>query len=165
MGVFLVKQNIGMQNHNNSKSYFYLAVMAVVSFACMYVLMYAMVDRVANAYPNLNQFYMAGLMASPMVIIEILLMRGMYGNKKWNIAIIALGAISLIAFWMLIRQQFLIKDEQFLRSMIPHHAGAILMCERAAIKDAEIRELCENIKTSQQKEIDQMKGILKKIEK
>jgi uncharacterized protein (DUF305 family) len=32
-------------------------------------------------------------------------------------------------------------DKQFLRSMIPHHAGAILMCEKASIKDAEIRAL------------------------
>jgi len=152
-----------MRNHNNSKNYFYLAIMAVVSFACMYVLMYAMVDRFANVYPNLNQFYMAGLMAVPMVVIEVLLMRDMYGNKKWNAAIIASGIVAMVAFWILIRQQSLVGDEQFLRSMIPHHAGAILMCEEAAIKDAEIKGLCENIKTSQQKEISQMKDILKKF--
>jgi hypothetical protein len=39
-----------------------------LSFISMYVLMYAMVDRFANVYPNFNQFYMAGLMTAPMVL-------------------------------------------------------------------------------------------------
>ena len=59
-----------------------LLVMAVLSFASMYVLMYAMVNRLANVYPNLNQFYMAGLMAAPMVIIELAVMGAMYSDKR-----------------------------------------------------------------------------------
>ena len=151
-----------MKNHNN-KSYYYLVAMTVLSFACMYILMYAMVDRFFNVYPNLNQFYMAGLMTAPMVIIEILFMRAMYSNKKWNIAIIILSILVLTIFWIFIRQQFLIGDKQFLKSMIPHHAGAILMCEKASIQNFEIKNLCENIKLSQQNEINQMKDILKRL--
>lgn len=151
-----------MKNHN--KSYYYLVAMAVLSFACMYILMYAMVDRFLNVYPNLNQFYMAGLMTAPMVIIEMLFMRVMYSNKKWNIAIIILSILVLTIFWIFIRQQFLIGDKQFLKSMIPHHAGAILMCEKASIQNFEIKNLCENIKLSQQNEINQMKDILKRLE-
>jgi uncharacterized protein (DUF305 family) len=44
--------------------------------------------------------------------------------------------------------------------MIPHHSGAVLMCERARLRDAEIVELCAKIIQSQQQEIDQMKSIL-----
>ena len=62
--------------------------MTVLSFMSMYILMYAMVDVFANVFPNFNQFYMAGLMASPMVLIEIFLMSAMYPNKKWNTLII-----------------------------------------------------------------------------
>ncbi|MFA5207720.1 MAG: DUF305 domain-containing protein [Candidatus Paceibacterota bacterium] len=152
-----------MKNHNN-KSYYYLVAMTVLSFACMYILMYVMVDRFINVYPNLNQFYMAGLMTAPMIIIEVLLMRAMYGNKKRNIAIIVLSILVLIIFWVFIRQQFLIGDKQFLKSMIPHHAGAILMCEKASIQNSEVKKLCENIKLSQQNEINQMKDILKRLE-
>jgi uncharacterized protein (DUF305 family) len=47
--------------------------------------------------------------------------------------------------------------------MIPHHAGAILMCERAPIQDAEIKQLCGEIISSQQKEIDQMKSMLARL--
>ncbi len=52
---------------------------------------------------------------------------------------------------------------QFLRSMIPHHAGAILMCQEASIQDAEIRRLCGGIVSSQQSEIDQMKAMLDRL--
>jgi hypothetical protein len=46
----------------------HLAIMTALSFISMYVLMYAMVDRFANVYSNLNQFYMAGLMTAPLVV-------------------------------------------------------------------------------------------------
>ena len=38
----------------------HLAIMTALSFISMYVLMYAMVDRFANVYSNLNQFYRPG---------------------------------------------------------------------------------------------------------
>jgi uncharacterized protein (DUF305 family) len=149
------------KGHSKSnRHYLLLAFMAVLSFVAMFVLMYAMVNAFQNVYLNVNQFYMAGLMAAPMVIIELLLMRHMYHNRKLNIAIIAACVIALAGFWMLIRRQTAVGDEQFLRSMIPHHAGAILMCEQGSISDPEIKRLCESIKTSQQAEIEQMKAIL-----
>ena len=63
-------------------------------------------------------------------------------------------------FFLFIRNQTAIRDAEFLRSMIPHHAGAILMCEQASIQDAEIKELCSNILSGQQAEIRQMKAKL-----
>ena len=48
----------------------------------MYVLMYAMVNTLGDVYNSLNQVYMAGLMTAPMVVIEMLLMSGMYRNKN-----------------------------------------------------------------------------------
>jgi uncharacterized protein (DUF305 family) len=140
-----------------------LLLMAVLSFISMYVLMYAMVNTFENVYTNLNQFYMAGLMAAPMVIIELALMGDMYANKRRNVAIVVVSLIALLTFWVFIRQQTAITDKQFLRSMIPHHAGAILMCQKAIIGDPEIRKLCGEIVSSQQSEIDQMKGILSRL--
>ncbi len=140
--------------------YLRLLAMTVLSFISMYVLMYAMVDVFANVFPNFNQFYMAGLMASPMVIIELLLMGAMYPNKKWNALILSASVFALILFWMGIRQQTAISDKQFLKSMIPHHAGAILMCEEASIQDPEIKELCREIVSGQRQEIATMKAKL-----
>lgn len=143
--------------------YLRLLIMSVLSFIAMYILMYAMVDSFSNVFLNFNQFYMAGLMASPMVLIELLLMSAMYPNKKWNALIGSASAIALIAFWLGIRQQVAISDKQFLRSMIPHHGGAILMCEEASITDPEIKKLCGEIISSQRKEIAQMKAKLNEL--
>ena len=139
--------------------------MAVLSFISMYVFMYAMVDTFANVYSNLNQFYMAGLMTAPMVIIEILLMSAMYTNARANFVIVAVTVLALGGFFVMIRQQAAITDAQFLKSMIPHHAGAILMCENAPIKDIELKALCKTIISSQRSEINQMKEKLSKLEK
>jgi uncharacterized protein (DUF305 family) len=142
-----------------------LLLMALLSFASMYVLMYAMVNAFANVYANLNQFYMAGLMAAPMVVIELALMGAMYGDRRKNVVILAVSLTLLITFWTFIRQQTAITDRQFLRSMIPHHAGAILMCQEAPIRDPEIKRLCGAIISSQQSEIDQMKAKLADLER
>ena len=123
----------------------------------MYILMYMMVDRYSNVYPSFNQFYMAGMMASPMIIIELFLMGSMYPNKILNVLIIIISFALLTTFIYFIRSQTAIADKEFLKSMIPHHAAALLMCKEAKITDNEIKKLCQNIISSQQSEIDWMK--------
>ena len=147
--------------HNREQShYLRLAAMIVLSFISMYVLMYAMVNTLGDVYNSLNQVYMAGLMTAPMVVIELLLMSGMYKNKKLNALLIAGSCAAGIAFFLFIRQETAISDRQFLRSMIPHHSGAILMCNEASLQDQRLLELCKTIVTGQQQEIDQMRAIL-----
>jgi uncharacterized protein (DUF305 family) len=149
----------------SKRPYSRLLLMVVLSFVSMYVLMYAMVNTFANVYLNFNQLYMAGVMAAPMAIIELALMRGMYHDRRRNVLIVVASVVALIAFWVLIRQQAAIADRQFLRSMIPHHAGAILMCEKASMTDPGIKELCKTIISSQQSEIDLMKAKLNGLER
>ena len=141
-----------------------LLLMTVLSFAAMYFLMYAMIDSFDSYYNNINQLYMAGLMAASMVVIELAVMAGMYANRKMNAAIIATSVAALLACWFLIREQGGVGDRQFLRSMIPHHSGAILMCGRAGIQDPELRKLCSSIIESQADEIRQMKEILARLQ-
>lgn len=157
------------QNKNDSKKmknhYLLIPIMAILSFVSMYILMYSMVNTFDNLYNNLNQVYMAALMTAPMVIFEIILMRSMFKNKKWNFTIIVVCIALSIASFALIREQIAINDEQFIASMIPHHSSAILMCEKAGIQDPELKALCEKIISSQQAEIDQMKEILNRLNK
>ena len=159
------------EHSNMSKSkmgenhYGHLLLMAVLSFIAMYILMYAMVNTFDNVYNNFNQFYMAGLMTAPMVLIELFVMRSMFHDKRLNALIVGGSILAAVAFFVLIRYQTAISDTQFLRSMVPHHAGAILMCEHAAIQDAEIQQLCGSIISSQQAEIDQMKEILQRLKR
>lgn len=157
-------KNHDSMSNMGSEHYRHLLIMAVLSFIAMYVLMYAMVNTIGNVFNNFNQFYMAGLMTAPMVLIERFMMRSMYQDKRRNVLIIVASILAGLAFFFLIRQQVAISDKQFLRSMIPHHGGAILMCEQAEIEDAEIVQLCEGIMASQQQEIDQMQAKLQELE-
>lgn len=155
-----------MQGHRKATSpYGRLGLMILLSFLAMYGLMYAMVNELDNVVHNLNQAYMAGLMAAPMAIIELLIMRAMYPDKKLNGVLILVSVVALIGCWLGIRQQLAIGDRQFLRSMIPHHSGAILMCQQASLQDPEVLALCRAIVTSQREEIAQMEAMLERREK
>lgn len=138
-----------------------LAGMAVLSFLAMYILMYAMVNAFENVFASLNQFYMAGLMTAPMVLIELGLMAPMYPNRKLNIAVAVVSVVFAILCWAAIREQAAISDDEFVRSMIPHHAGAILMCRKNRLSDPDLQQLCSEIIASQQSEIERMKAKLK----
>lgn len=155
------------ENMSNMSEHHYrsLIFMAVVSFAAMYILMYSMVNSIGNVFNSVNEFYMAGLMAATMIPIELFLMRSMYKDRQRNMIFIVASVALGLLFFLLVRQQGAVTDKQFLRSMIPHHAGAILMCEQAKIQDPEIKDLCKSIITSQQQEIDQMKAKLAELDK
>ena len=99
-----------MAHAQSMSPYIRFGLMIGLSFLAMYVLMYAMVNTLPNAIPNYNQFYMAGLMTAPMVVLEMILMGAMYPEKKLNSIIAAIGVGLLIIFWMLIRYQVAISD-------------------------------------------------------
>ncbi|HVZ19159.1 MAG TPA: DUF305 domain-containing protein [Terriglobales bacterium] len=158
----LMKHGSGMEHGGGGRSrpYQLLMVMIGLSFLSMYILMYAMVDRLENVYPNYNQLYMASLMTAPMIVLELLVMKHMYDNKKLNLLLVAAGVVLAATSFGLIRGQTAIGDKQFLKSMIPHHAGAILMCEQSSVQAPEIKQLCQGIISGQQSEISQMKALL-----
>ena len=75
-----------MKSHSTANAtgqghYGRLLLMLALSFVAMYILMYAMVNSFANVYNNVNQVYMAGLMAAPMGVIELALMGAMYPRQ------------------------------------------------------------------------------------
>jgi peptidoglycan/LPS O-acetylase OafA/YrhL len=141
-----------------------LLIMAALHFAAMFLLMYLMINTARDIYPNVNQFFMAGTMTAPMVLLELVLMRSMYRRRPFNVALAAAGVALLAACFAAIRYQTGVGDGQFLQSMIPHHSSAILMCQEARISDPEIRALCRSITEGQQQEIDQMRAILQRID-
>lgn len=154
-----------MKNHggHRTRPYLELAITGALHLPIMYAVMFTMVWTWNEVFHNLNTFYMAGMMALPMVLIMPLLMSSMYPNKKLNLFVyVGSVAVFLILFWFM-REQTFIGDRQFVRSMIPHHSGAILMCEKAKLADSELKTLCGQIIKAQQEEIDQMKRILERL--
>jgi hypothetical protein len=141
-----------------------LVLMSGLHFLAMYFLMYVMVDRIDNIHLNLNNAYMAAIMTAPMILLEVIIMKEMYQPQKlipWMIA----GSLALFTLaFTFIRQQTFITDQEFLRSMIPHHSGAVLMCEQATLTDPELVELCNQIIENQKEEIAIMEQKLSEID-
>ena len=141
-------------------AYVSLAVQTLVGGIVMYLVMFVMIDSLASFYNNLNMFYMTLMMIAPMVVLMVLAMAHMFPSKAANVALF-LGSVAVfIGSFALIRTQTTIGDTAFLRSMIPHHSGAILMCQEAKISDPEIARLCGDIIKSQREEIDLMRRML-----
>lgn len=148
--------------HGTMNMYWNLAITTLISAVAMYLVMFVMIDNLGSFYNNVNMFYMTLMMVAPMVIVMIPGMRSMYPNKKLNYILIAVFAVLFFLSWALIRWQYPVGDTQFLRSMIPHHSGAILMCRESELTDPELVKLCDRIIKSQKEEIEQMKGILER---
>ena len=156
----------GMNRDMMRKHYVMLAVNMILSAIVMYVAMYSMIWSFADFFNNLNMFYMALIMWAPMGVLMLITMASMYSDKKLNIILYAGFALVLVLSFFAMRDQTLVGDKQFVRAMIPHHSGAILMCNRASVRDTEIRELCfgpNGIVESQTREVAQMKAILKRL--
>lgn len=140
----------------------YLVFMLIFSFIIGYFFSMALLayspSHITN---NFNKIYMALLMATLMgtyhsgfdVIIN---------PSKKNIAILLYFIIISVILIMYIKQQYGINQEQFLLSMIEHHSAAITMSEKVKPKltDNRVKNLVDNIITSQSKEINEMKNIL-----
>jgi len=90
-------------------------------------------------------------------------MRSMFQSRRANWVIVAVAVVVFgISFWGM-RSQAAIGDAEFVRSMVPHHSGAILMCREASLTDPELIALCDGIIAGQQSEIEQMQAILERL--
>jgi hypothetical protein len=156
-----------MENtHGQHKSgYNKMMLMLAVSFIIMYAVMFLNVDNADHIYLSLTRVYMSLLMVSPMAILMLIFMHGMYKNKKLNVMIGIAAIIVFVVTLIFLRKQVPVGDEQYMKAMIPHHSSAILTSKNADIKDPEVKALAEKIIKSQEEEIAKMKEILKRMEK
>ena len=138
-----------------------IATSTVVMFGLMYLNTYAF-DHI---FFSETRAYMALIMGATMAVVMLLFMLGMYDNKKLNVGIL-LGSVIVFAgsLW-LVRSQETVDDVSYMRAMIPHHSIAILTSRRANISDPRVRKLADGIIEAQVKEIDEMKALIKDLEK
>lgn len=141
-----------------------LAATIGIHFVIMYLLVFVPVNVWDDIKPfNLRNLYKATIMVAPMVILMLFFMRHMYKHKMLNVLLYTGSATFFILSFIFIREQTLVNDAQFLKSMIPHHSSAITMCQEADITDQEIMTLCDEIIEAQQEEINQMNRILERL--
>lgn len=146
--------------HKGQNHYGRLAIELTLDFIVMYLVMYTMIAALAHFHFNLNNVYMTMMMVAPMTIIMLVSMRSMFPSSRLNIVIGGAAVAVFVIGFIAMRTQAGIGNAEFLRAMIPHHSGAILMCEKASIADPEIVALCQGITKSQKAEIAQMEAIL-----
>lgn len=160
-----------MNSQNNTQdqmkkgNYTKFVGMLVASFIAMYITMYLNTYEIDHVYFSLTRFYMSCLGIAAMAIIMFVAMRGMYQNKKKNVAIIVVSISLFIGALSLVRdQKSTVGDVLWMKAMIPHHSIAILTSERADIKDPEVKKLANDIIEAQRKEIDEMKAMINRLE-
>lgn len=81
----------------------------------------------------------------------------------FNISNVYMTMMMFTTGWAGMRLQLGVGDAQLVRSMIPHHSGAILMCREAKLSDPEVVKLCRDIIAAQKQEIGQLERILQRL--
>ena len=142
-----------------------LFIELALDFVIMFFVMYAMIASARHFYLNLGNVYMTLMMVAPMMALMIFFMGKMYPSPSINRLLVGLAALIFAVGWFGMREQLGVGNAQFLRSMIPHHSGAILMCDKAKLTDPEAVNLCRDIVAAQEREIAQMQAILQRIER
>lgn len=135
----------------------------MINFALSYLVMSnIMIYDPNHIHNNLNKVYMGIFMASLMGLAELWVMPNhMLNPQSLNLLVITLIFVTILTGWM-IRRQTLINDNQFLKSMIEHHSGAVLMASKILSKtqNKQVFDLANSIIQSQIPEINSMTEIL-----
>ena len=140
----------------------------VMMIGSVIIQMFVMSGIMTNSYKNitfsLGKFYMSVIMALLMGLLEVI----MHDNHMRVISIyyyLFLGFL-LVIFIYLYRNQAYIEDKDYLNEMIEHHSMAILTSEEILQKtnSERVKKLAQNIITTQEKEINYMKELIKYID-
>ena len=148
-----------MQSSLYKRQLIMFIVMVIVGmlFNPMNILAY----RFSDLYISQTLFYGGLLMASNMMwgheIVHYLSM------GHFNMLVFSLGIIlSIGVSILLLRQQLLVDDKQWLRRMISHHSTALTTSHKIYNKtnNPELKKLAKEIIDTQEKEIQLMKSML-----
>ncbi|WP_265570862.1 DUF305 domain-containing protein [Sphingomicrobium nitratireducens] len=153
------------EGHKDQKQmWMKFAGMIATSTLVMFILMHQMVYETDHLTFSLNRFIASLVSGSTMVIIMLGFMWSMYRDPALKKMVMAGAVIAFVGLLFVNRQQVLIGDGGYMRSMIPHHSIAINNSRKATITDPRVRKLADNIIKAQVKEIAEMKMLLEDIE-
>ena len=108
--------------HGSARMYVKFGIILLVSLGLMWTLSMSMVRSIDHFYFNLSNFWMALLMVGAMAIVMVVGMWSMFKNTKANIAMLVGFAVLFVGVFALGRTETFVGNEQFLKSMIPHHS-------------------------------------------
>ena len=116
--------------------------------------------RFSDLYISQTLFYGGLLMASNMMWAHEIVHYLSMGH--FNMLVFSLGIILSIGVSILLRQQLLVDDKQWLRRMISHHSTALTTSHKIYNKTSnpKLKKLAQEIIYTQEKEIQLMKDML-----
>ena len=141
--------------------YHVIMFVVMVIFGILFNPMNALAYRLNDLYLSQTLFYGGLLMASNMIwaheIVHYLSM-GHFDVKVFSIGVVLSVSVTLF----LLRNQFLIGDDQWLRRMISHHSTALTTSNiiHNRTKNPKIKKLAKEIIDTQEREITLMKSML-----
>lgn len=120
-----------------------------------------MTNNLTNITFNTGKFYISVIMALIMGLLEVL-MNDIY-MKTISIEFYLHLFFALCIFIYLYRNQMYIDDKNYLKEMIEHHSMALLTSEEILQKTHSeiVKRLAENIISTQEKEIEYMRQLIK----
>ena len=144
-------------------SYVRFGLMIFTSTVVMFILMYLNTYAWEHVFFSETRTYMAIMMGAVMAVVMLAFMMGMYTDKRLNI-VIFVGAVVVfgLSLW-LVRSQVTVSGPNFMRAMIPHHSIAVMVSERAQIRDPRVRKLADEIIAAQRREIAEMRYLIAEV--
>jgi hypothetical protein len=139
--------------------------MIAVSTVVMFPLMYQLVYSTDHATFSLTRLVSSVVMGCVMAVIMLAFMWKMYEGHAVKLSVLMGSIIFGVGVLAINRQQTLIGDVNFMKSMIPHHSIAINNARKADIRDPRVRKLADGIIRAQVMEIAEMKLLIDDIEK
>ncbi len=139
-----------------------MIIMFIGSFIVQYFIMPPiMVSNYMYVTNSIGKAYLAGIMGTLMVIIEIIMRDHQYHvlSLNWYAILFALLAALIYAY----RKQAAINDKQYLEGMIEHHSMALFTSNEILKKtnNYDVTKLAKNIISQQSDELRVMRDLLK----
>lgn len=134
--------------------------MFIGMFIIQYIFMsYVMTNNIQHITYSNGKIYMSTIMGLFMVVLGILM------NDKINKQQLILFTGCLFLFIYLYKIQFGIDEKNYLQEMIEHHSMALLTSKQiiSKTKNSVISNFAKKIVTTQEKEIEDMRYMLKSI--
>lgn len=139
--------------------------MIVTSTVVMFFLMYQLVYTFDHALFSVNRLVASLVMGCVMTVVMLGFMWPMYQGIGLKVAILLVATGGAAGLLYANRSQSLIDDVRFMQSMIPHHSIAINNARKATISDPRVRDLADQIISSQVREIAEMKALIDDIDR
>jgi hypothetical protein len=157
-------EQMHQQKQMKGMSWGRFAAMIAASTVIMFFLMYQLVYSLDHVEFSVNRLVASLVMGCVMTVVMLGFMWSMYEGQGAKITVAATAALLGVILLFVNRQQAVINDVRFMKSMIPHHSIAINNARKASISDPRVRRLADQIIESQVREIREMQLLLEDID-